>query len=121
MPTKEKNGAAKRSGVQKTMDEVSKRAQKMGSRIVQVAQETPQYISLRRQEHGIRAELDDELKAIGKRVRSLHRSAKKNSPFERYSAIMQHLETIERLEKEFSQVRVKLNTVKEEMRGKGRR
>jgi hypothetical protein len=107
-----------RGKMQKTLDDMGRAAQKMGSRIARAAQETPQYIGLRRNERAIKSEIDDELLAIGKRVRALHRRAK-NSPFERYGDIMDRLAAIDRLDREYRETRVKLNQLREEMRGKG--
>jgi hypothetical protein len=117
------NSTSKRAetdSLQKTIKKATKKAKKISGKIVDAVAETPELISLRRNEHAIRSEIDDQMLAIGKRVLSLHKRARKSSPFERYSTLMTHLDTLARLEKEYSSNRVQLNQLRERIRGKGK-
>jgi hypothetical protein len=106
--------------VRRTITRARKKAKKMGRQIAHAVSETPELISLQRAERSIRQEIDDELLAIGKRVRSLYRKSRNGSPFERYVTITNHLEAIESLESEYQDKRTRLNQLREEIREKGR-
>lgn len=103
-----------------TITRARKKAKKMGRQIAHAVAETPELISLQRTERSIRQEIEDELLAIGKRVRSIHRKSRNGSPFERYVTISQHLEAIESLEAEYQDNRTRLNQLREDIREKGR-
>lgn len=106
--------------VRRTFTRAKKTAKRMGRQIAHAVVETPELITLQRTERSIRHEIDEELLAIGKRVRALYRKSRNGSPFERYATISRHLEHIESLEAEYGENRVRLNQLREEIREKGR-
>jgi hypothetical protein len=107
--------------IQKTFGTAVKKAQKVGGKIAHAVSETPEYIALSRNERAIKSEIDDNLRAIGRRVMALHKRAGDKLIFARYGAIQRHLDALNQLHKEYRSNRIRLNEVREEIKGKKRR
>lgn len=112
--------------VKKAAKKTGKKAKEIGGKLANAVAEAPAFLSLQRNDRAIRSEIDDELLAIGKRVRMLHKRNKAASkstslhPFARYKSILERLERLDRLESEYQENRVRLNEVRADIRGKGR-
>jgi L-lactate utilization protein LutB len=106
--------------IQETLGKAVKKAQKVGGKLAQAVSETPEFIALKRNERAIKAEIDEHLQAIGKRVMALHKRAGDKVMFARYKAITEHLDSLDQLHKEFRTNRIRLNELREEIKGKKR-
>jgi hypothetical protein len=99
-------------GIRKGVERATKQAQKMGGRLAQAVGETPELISLQRNDRALRAEMSESYEKIGKRVMVLYKKSKQESPFERYKAIRTQLLKLEGLESEYRDNKAKLADVK---------
>lgn len=106
--------------IQKSIGKTVKKAQKLSGKIAHAVSETPEYIALKRNERAIKSEIDERLLAIGNRVMSLHKRAGDNVVFSRYKAIKNELDSLDQLHKEYRSNRIRLNEVREEIKGKKR-
>jgi hypothetical protein len=106
--------------IQKTLGLTVKKAQKLSGKIAHAVSETPEYIALKRNERAIKSEIDERLIAIGKRVTALHKRAGDKQLFARYKAITDQLDNLDQLYKEYRSNRVRLNELREEIKGKKR-
>jgi hypothetical protein len=106
--------------IQRTIEKAAKKTQKVGGKIAQAVSETPEYIALKRNERAIKSEIDDHLLAIGKRVMSLHKRAGDRVAFARYKTITDHLESLDQLHSEYRTNRIRLNEVRDQIKGKDR-
>lgn len=115
-----KRAQANREAVRKTVKTAVTGVRKAGSRVAKVLAETPEYIYLQRNDHAIRREMREHMRSIGKRAMTLHKRARRESPFAKFPAIMKELERLADLEQEFRENRVKLSRLKERMKKTGR-
>lgn len=99
---------------------VIERAETVGARALKALGETPELIQLRRTERALRSEMDDHMRAIGKRAYVLYKKARGEPPFSRFKTITRELEALTRVEEEYRRNKVQLNRVRERIRGKGR-
>ena len=106
--------------IQKTIGKTVKKAQKISGKIAHAVSETPEYIALKRNERAIKSEIDDRLIAIGKRVMALHKRAGDSLVFSRYEAIKQQLDNLDQLHKEYRSNRIRLNELRDDIKGKNR-
>jgi hypothetical protein len=107
--------------IQKMIGKAVRKARNVGGKVAQVVSETPEYIALSRNEKAIKSEIDDNLRAIGKRVMALHKKAGDSLVFARYRTISRHLDALDHLHKEYRSNRVRLNEVRQEIKGKNRK
>lgn len=106
--------------IRESVEYTSDKAKEVGSRIARAVSETPEYISLQRNDRALRGEMSETLEKIGKRVQLLYKRSKDGAtPFERYSSIRKELERMDRLETEYRDNKAKLADVKRQIR-KGR-
>ncbi|MDH3216434.1 MAG: hypothetical protein OEN01_09110 [Candidatus Krumholzibacteria bacterium] len=106
--------------IRKGIEKAARQARKVSGRVAHAVAETPEFISLRRNDHALRSEMDDCYRTIGKRVQLLHKRSRGENPFNRFKAIMGALERLEYLEDEYRDNRARLTEVKRQMR-RGRR
>jgi hypothetical protein len=106
--------------IQEKLGKAVKKAQKVGGKLARAASETPEYIALKRNERAIKSEIDEQLLAIGKRVLALHKRAGDKAVFGRYKAISDRLDTVDQLHQEYRSNRIRLNEVRDQMKGKDR-
>jgi hypothetical protein len=97
-----------------------KKARKFGGKVANAVAETPEYVALSRNERAIKSEIDEHLRAIGRRVLALHKRAGDSVELARYKTIRNHLEDLDQLHKEYRSNRVRLNEVREQIKGKKR-
>lgn len=102
------------------IESATRKAKEVGGKIAHVVSEVPELVSLQRNDRALRSEMDDELKKIGKGILNLHKRSRGRSPFLKYKTVMKHLENLDGLEKEYRSNKIRLNTLREELRGKGR-
>jgi hypothetical protein len=106
----------RQSRVRKTVNKAVGKVRKAGGRLAHTVAEAPELVSLHRNDRAIRSEMDDHLRAIGKRAFALHKRARGDSPFSRFETIMRELDTLVRLDEEFRSNRVRLKQLQEEIR-----
>jgi hypothetical protein len=102
--------------IRKSVEDTAKRAQRVGSRIAQAMAETPELISLQRNDRALRAEMSESYEKIGKRVMLLFKKSRSETPFERYKTIRGELLKLEGLESEYRENRSKLAEVKRQIK-----
>lgn len=100
-------------------ENIRKKARKVGGRIARAMEETPEFISLQRNDRALRSEMSEIYEKIGKRVMLLYKKSRGESPFERYKGIRSELLKLEGLEEEYRDNKAKLAEVKRKIR-KGR-
>jgi hypothetical protein len=105
--------------IRKGVEEATKRAQEVSGRIAQAMSETPEYISLQRNDRALRSEMEEIYQKIGKRVMLLYKRSQRETPFERYKTIRSELLKLEGLESEYRDNKAKLANVKRRIK-KGR-
>lgn len=105
--------------IRKSVDGATKRAQEVGGRIAQAVGETPELVSLQRNDRALRSEMSETYEKIGKRVMLLYKKSRNETPFERYKMIRDELLKLEGLENEYRENKAQLSTVKRRIK-KGR-
>jgi hypothetical protein len=105
--------------IRESVERATERAKKVGGRIAQAVGETPELVSLQRNDRALRSEMSECYEKIGKRVMLLYKRSKSETPFERYKTIHGELLKLEGLESEFRENKQKLSTVKRRIK-KGR-
>jgi hypothetical protein len=116
-------GTAGRSaarGVREVMERTAHEARRAGEKLGHSLKESGEYLRLRHAGNAIRMEMDEHFRAIGKRAFALSKRARGENPFARFRQIVEEVETLERLEKRFQDVRTRLSTVRLDLRGKKR-
>jgi len=115
MAEPKKTGAAQSrmsKQIRKGIERATKEARKVGGRMSQAVSDTPEFISLQRNDRALEHEMTESYEKIGKRVVILHKRSKGESPFARYTAILDELEKLERLELEYRENKAQLAEVK---------
>jgi hypothetical protein len=112
-------GTKKRGSVRKAVGKVATEVRKAGGRVAHAVVDTSELIYLRRNDRAIRSEMGEHMHAIGKRAFSLHKRARGESPFSRFTTIMRELDALVRLEEEFRTNRARLAQHRQEMRHRG--
>jgi len=105
--------------IRKNIERAARRARKVGGRVAQAVAETPEFISLQRNDRALRSEMSECFERIGKRALLLHKRSKGKALFNRYSAVQKDLEKLERLEEEYRDNKSRLAELKRQLR-KGR-
>jgi hypothetical protein len=112
MASRDRQSGSTHDHLRRSVEETAKRAQRVGGRIAQAVGETPELISLQRNDRALRSEMQETYEKIGKRVMLLYKRSKSETPFERYKTIRSELLKLEGLESEYRDNRAKLATVK---------
>jgi hypothetical protein len=102
---------------------VIERARRAGWHAVDVAHDLPRLIEARLTERTLRAKLDANVRAIGKRVLAIHRRTRvpASGPFHRFSALAKKLESQRQLEHEYLTNKARLGALRAHMlRGRTR-
>ena len=98
--------------IRKGLERAARQARRVGGRMSQAMSDTPEFISLQRNDRALQHEMNEIYEKIGKRVVLLHKRAKGESPFSRYTAILGELDRLEGLEREFRENKAQLAEVK---------
>lgn len=101
-------------------DNIRKSVESATRRVAQAVADTPEFISLQRNDRALRSEIGESYEKIGKRVMLLYKKARAESPFERYKTIREELLKLEGLEHEYRENRSRLAEAKRKIR-RGRR
>jgi hypothetical protein len=109
----------RRRSNRKTVKKRTIRMHKAGGRVTKAAAASSELIALRRNDRMLRAEMDDHMRAIGKRVWSLQKRARGESPFSRFKSIMRQLDTPVLLEDEYRATRSRLARLREQLQKSG--
>jgi hypothetical protein len=99
---------------------VIERIRRLGRSFAGVVQDTPRWLEAKRTERALRAQLDANLRAIGKRVVALQRRSRVpgRGPFDRYGTIAKKLERHRNLEADYLANKARLGTLAAEIRGR---
>jgi hypothetical protein len=87
--------------IRKGLERAARQARRVGGRVSQAMADTPEFISLQRNDRALQHEMNEVYEKIGKRVVVLHKRSKGESPFSRYTAILGEIERLETLEREY--------------------
>lgn len=101
-------------------ENIRKSVEKATRRVAQAVADTPEYISLQRNDRALRSEMSESYEKIGKRVMLLYKKTRGETPFERYKSIREELLKLEGLENEYRENRSHLAEAKRKIK-KGRR
>ena len=98
--------------IRKGLERAARQARRVGGRVSQAMSDTPEFVSLQRNDRALEHEMNEIYEKIGKRVLILHKRSKGESPFAKYAPILSEIERLERLEREYRENKAQLAEVK---------